>query len=300
MFSDDTEHACFVAQALLASGGDSRRFARSLAWRLRLWLLGLPAGIGLATIRGILRLWIGFPPHLSGVRSQGNGPAMRSGLLGLVAEGEHLRELVAAATRVTHRDPVAEQGALVVATACGYASRRDPAEIEPAEILRILMDLVAEPLLRDALEGCARALDSGQSGETWLEEHGSPSGVSGWVLKTLPACLLCWLRHPSDYRAAVEEVILLGGDADTTGAITGALVGASVGVAGIPQDLLAGIIDWPRSVSWIRRVATRIADQTRECVSRPLPLFWPALLPRNLLFLVLVLAHGFRRLLPPY
>lgn len=32
----------------------------------------------------------------------------------------------------------------------------------------------------------------------------------------------------------------------------------------------------------------------------PVPLFWPGLLLRNLIFLVIVLAHGFRRLLPPY
>jgi hypothetical protein len=30
------------------------------------------------------------------------------------------------------------------------------------------------------------------------------------------------------------------------------------------------------------------------------PYFWPGLLPRNLLFLLVVLLHGFRRLLPPY
>ena len=29
-------------------------------------------------------------------------------------------------------------------------------------------------------------------------------------------------------------------------------------------------------------------------------LFWPGLIPRNLFFLSVVLAHGFRRLLPPY
>jgi ADP-ribosylglycohydrolase len=29
-------------------------------------------------------------------------------------------------------------------------------------------------------------------------------------------------------------------------------------------------------------------------------LFWPGVLPRNLLFLTIVLGHGFRRLLPPY
>jgi hypothetical protein len=31
----------------------------------------------------------------------------------------------------------------------------------------------------------------------------------------------------------------------------------------------------------------------------PLPLFWPGLVPRNLLFLAAALAHGFRWLLPP-
>ncbi len=35
MLSDDTEHACMTAQALLASGGDPDGFARLLAWKLR-------------------------------------------------------------------------------------------------------------------------------------------------------------------------------------------------------------------------------------------------------------------------
>src|SRR5690349_508584 len=46
MCSDDTDHACMVAQALAASGGDVKKFSSSLAWRLRFWFLGLPAGIG--------------------------------------------------------------------------------------------------------------------------------------------------------------------------------------------------------------------------------------------------------------
>jgi ADP-ribosylglycohydrolase len=74
MVSDDTEHACMTAQALLASGGDAAGFARSLAWRLRGWILSAPAGIGFGTLRAILKLWIGFSPSASGVRSAGNGP----------------------------------------------------------------------------------------------------------------------------------------------------------------------------------------------------------------------------------
>ena len=75
MISDDTDHTVFVAQALIRSKGDPARFQTVLAWRLRLWLLCLPAGIGLATLRGIVRLWLGLRP--SGVFSAGNGPATR-------------------------------------------------------------------------------------------------------------------------------------------------------------------------------------------------------------------------------
>src|SRR6185436_14806633 len=74
MISDDTEHACMTMQALLASNGDVDRFRRSLAWRLRGWLVTLPAGIGWATLRSIVKLWLGFS---GGVSSAGNGPAMR-------------------------------------------------------------------------------------------------------------------------------------------------------------------------------------------------------------------------------
>src|SRR5579863_3976367 len=83
MTSDDTEHTCLLGQALLRDGEDPSRFARALAWKPRLWLLGLPAGIGQSTLFTIVRLWFGFSPKRSGVFSAGNGPAMRAVLLGV-------------------------------------------------------------------------------------------------------------------------------------------------------------------------------------------------------------------------
>ena len=83
MVSDDTEHTCLVAQALIASAGELEALTRALAWRLRFWLLGGPAGIGWATLRATVKLWLGVPPDRSGVWSAGNGPAMRSALLGV-------------------------------------------------------------------------------------------------------------------------------------------------------------------------------------------------------------------------
>ena len=95
MVSDDTEHTCLVAQALCAAPTDADRFARHLARGLRWWLLGLPAGIGSATLRATLKLWLGFPPARSGVFSAGNGPAMRSAILGAAMDDLELDAIIA-------------------------------------------------------------------------------------------------------------------------------------------------------------------------------------------------------------
>src|SRR6476469_4716144 len=60
LVSDDTDHALMAAQALLAHPTDVAAFQRELAKKLRWWLLGLPAGIGCATLRAIGRMWLGF------------------------------------------------------------------------------------------------------------------------------------------------------------------------------------------------------------------------------------------------
>ena len=77
--------------------------------QLRFWLLGLPGGIGYATLKAILKLWLGFKPEHSGIFSAGNGPAMRSAIIGVCYgnDSQKLRELVKASTRLTHTDPKA-------------------------------------------------------------------------------------------------------------------------------------------------------------------------------------------------
>jgi hypothetical protein len=89
------------------------------------------------------------------------------------------------------------------------------------------------------------------------------------------------------------------GDTDTVGAILGALMGAVVGTPGIPRDWLDAIRDWPRSISFMQRVSVRLSAQAMNSPG-PIRYFWPGLIVRNLLFLVVVLLHGFRRLAPPY
>src|SRR5215470_14423473 len=124
MLSDDTEHACMTAQALLVEAHDPARFARVLAWKLRWWLAALPPAIGLGTLRALLRLWVGFSPSRSGVRSAGNGAVMRAPIIGAwFDDPERIAPFVAASTAITHRDPRAHAGALAVAIAAHHAVR---------------------------------------------------------------------------------------------------------------------------------------------------------------------------------
>jgi len=120
MVSDDTEHAGLVAQSLVRSRGGLEEFERQLARSLRWWLLGLPAGVGLATLKSILKLWIGFPPNRSGTFSAGNGHAMRSPIIGVAMESsiENLRRFVMASTPITHSDLKALYGVITSMIIC--------------------------------------------------------------------------------------------------------------------------------------------------------------------------------------
>lgn len=310
MLSDDAEHACITAQALLAAPEDEGRFARSLAWRLRGWLAALPAAVGWATLRAIVKLWLGFPPSSSGVFSAGNGPAMRAPVIGacLADAPERIAAVVRASTRLTHRDPRAEEGALAIALAAAHGVARGPAGVDRGALLDEIRRRTAGEELRRALDQVDEHLARGASAAHLAASLGLGRGVTGYMLHTVPAALFCWLASPGDVERCVEEVILLGGDADSTGAIVGALAGATAGASAIPPAWLEGITDWPRSVDWMRRLGVRLAEQfdparagaARPGAAGPLPLFWPAIPARNLLFLGVALAHGFRRMLPPY
>lgn len=303
MVSDDTEHTCMVAQALVASGGEVGEFARQFAWRLRWWLVGVPAGVGFATLRATLNLWLGRPPERSGVCSAGNGPAMRSAVIGAAVDSlETLRPLVTAATRITHTDARAEHGALTVAYAA-WLAKRSP-RVDGTQFLSQLRSLLpndAAAELLAAIEGAVSSLERGESTEAFAASLHLGRGVAGYVNHTVPVAIHAWLRNQDDIRRGVVDVVRCGGDTDTTGAIVGGIIGSSVGKAGIPAEWLEGLAEWPRTVQWMEELGDHVA--TMMSIGRPgrpprLPV--PGLLARNAFFLAVVLLHGFRRGLPPY
>ena len=306
MFSDDTEHACFTAQAVIRSNGNVGEFRHQLAHSLRWWLLALPAGVGFATARAILKLWLGFPPTKSGVFSAGNGPAMRSSILGVAFghDGEKLKNYVKACTEITHTDPKAYYAALAVAIASRGEECSDDSKWQ-GDYLRSLKHFMAEAEAEEFLDLAQRAAASAAKGESvtvFAESIGSEKGITGYSYHTVPCVLQAWFRYGDNYEQGIQEIIRAGGDTDTTAAIFGGIVGARAGKQCIPEKLLDNIVDWPRTIGWIESLGRATGQALAKKLSNAYEprYFWPGVLPRNFAFLLIVLAHGLRRLLPPY
>ncbi|BFM39223.1 ADP-ribosylglycohydrolase family protein [Synechocystis sp. LKSZ1] len=300
--SDDTEHACMTAQALIASGGIPARFADDLAWRLRWWLLALPAGIGLATLRAIIKLWLGFSADRAGVFSAGNGPGMRAAILGAaVVERDQLQELIHYSTYLTHTDPKAEQGAWVIALATRLACEQDV--VSPQQFLKEVetsLDETAQELLT-LIYQAVRSVEKKETTPAFAQSLGLEKGVSGYMFHTVPVVIHAWLSYPHNYEQAVQALIVCGGDTDSTAAMAGGIIGAAVGKAGIPKKYLEKLVEWPRTVDWMQRLAEQLAEaRVQQCPLRPVSLpFWGVWI-RNLGFMLIVLGHGLRRLAPPW
>jgi ADP-ribosyl-[dinitrogen reductase] hydrolase len=301
MISDDTEQTLFVAQSLLAHPDDPDAFQRRLAWCLRGWLLGLPAGIGLATGRAILKLWIGMSPRLSGVWSAGNGAAMRAAPIGARFHDRpgRIDAFVRAATVLTHTDPRAETGARAVAHLAALAVHASPARTAPVDTALTTMRGLApdDAEWQGLVSRMETALREDVSVAGFAAAIGAEAGVSGYVYRSVPVAVYAWLRHWGNFEGTIRAVVDCGGDTDTVAAMAGALAGATVGEQGLPSAWVRGLWELPRDVAVLREAGARLAGSGPR---RPVRYGWWWIPLRNLGFLLIVLGHGLRRLLPPY
>lgn len=301
--SDETEHICLVAQSLIASKGEETAFINLFAWRLRLWLLGLPAGLCLATFKAITRLWKGVPPNLSGVSSTDNGAVIRSTIIGVCygAERQKMLSLVKASTRITHDDPKAEYGAIAVAVAAYLAANSSSVSTEEYyQTLQTYLEPEAEEFL-NLIKLVCDSVERKETGAMFARSIGNGNSISSYIYVTVPVVLQIWLRYQHDYFGGVREIISLGGDTDTTAAILGGIIGAAVGKAGIPRRWIKHIWDFPRSPKWIEELGFRLAKTCIQDIEQPpLPLAIYLIPVRNLLFMAIIFGHAVRRLFPPY
>jgi ADP-ribosyl-[dinitrogen reductase] hydrolase len=300
MLSDDTEHLLLTAAAWSRTNGEVEAFRSTLASHLRWWFVCLPPAVGLATARACIKLVVGISPHRSGVASAGNGACMRAGIIGALAHSpEHLAAAVRASTLITHTDPRAIDGALVVAIAAAVAVNT-PTSASSAQVADAFVQRLDEAGTGEVVKQVHAAVHAARRGESPAEfaaTIGCSKGVSGYVLHTVPMAIFLWLSYAGRVHEGIDAAVRLGGDTDSVAAIVGGLIAAADGGASLPEDLIAQITDFPCSINALERCAASLAigDSRSPWRSRQV---WA--LPRNLLFLIVVLTHGLRRLLPPW
>ncbi|MFM8293925.1 MAG: ADP-ribosylglycohydrolase family protein, partial [Microcystaceae cyanobacterium] len=143
------------------------------------------------------------------------------------------------------------------------------------------------------------SIEQGQSTQAFAQSLGLERGITGYMLHTVPMVIHAWLSHPTDYPGAIQSLIECGGDTDSTAAIAGGILGASLGEAAIPEQWLTHLAEWPGTTDWMGQLAEQLAlavETGQRLKSLYLP--WLAIILRNLWFLLVVLSHGFRRLIP--
>lgn len=302
--SDDTEHAWLTAQALVSlSAMNENEFSAGLAKRLKRWLLSLPAGCGMATLKACLRLCVGVAPDKSGVRSAGNGAVMRAPVIGafFADDWDMLARMTKCSTAITHRDERAQEGALVVALAAAMAYTANGLPVTATSFFERVLPYVQGAELKGRLLQAKAYVQAQRSLSDFVQYLGlQKKGITGYVNHTVPAVIFTWLRYGDDYEQAVTRIVEAGGDTDSNAALVGALIGVNQGAQCIPSPWLQGMKEWPANAAFLQRMAQALATRQASASSRvtvpELP--WLLLWLRNLVFLVVVLVHGFRRLLP--
>lgn len=268
LYTDDTQQALALSDVLLAYG-------RIVPERLAEIYLGLanPKGSYVGAHRGVGRsfrqvladLERGVSPRESGQRSAGIGAAMRIAPVALyhgAEEREAIFEAVVAASLMTHRDVRSLGGAFAVVHAVRHLVLGDGRE--PSLLFRIAAavardeDRVIERYpdvasverhrrsLSRALANVESLLDlPRERALASLVEEANRHGADpvckrptmGFPPVCIPTCLYL-LMTTDTFEEALVEVVNMGGDADSAGAILGALAGAHHGADAIPARWL--------------------------------------------------------------
>lgn len=284
--SDDTEQAALLARAVIGAAHDAqadaaivRRFRRSLIG----WFWRLPFGIGLSTLRACLRMSVGV--REPGVSSAGNGAAMRAPVLGaLIAEPARRQQVGRAIARLTHTDPRGVDGALYTAEVTAHLVQgRSP---------QAAVDAALQVLTADETRAAVRRAIALAAEGTPMSEAATILGTTGFVVHTLGLATFGLLTASDDVIESLAAVVRAGGDTDTIAAITGAWLGARIGAANLPA-LVDNIAGGPFGPGHLRALAHAAAQGTTPPGFSVIGAWL-----RNLALYPVVLAHGFRRLVP--
>lgn len=249
-YTDDTQMMIALAESLLARGRvDEEHLAATF-----LELFDPERGYGRGT-RAVFDLWRAGTPVVTaayqlfdGTGSRGNGAAMRIAPVAVRFAGNRARlsEEAERSARVTHAHPVGIDAAVVQAAAIAAA-------LEGDDVLAVTREVAATEELRLALDRAGELAVATPSPSQVHRALGSSSDAR----ESVSASICAAVAHAS-FEDAVRFAVRLGGDTDTTAAMTGAIAGARRGADGIPHRWLDVLEDGPRGRSHVERLAEQL------------------------------------------
>lgn len=238
-WSDDTEMACSIVEALARDGRiDQDALAAAFARRRT-----VARRYGAGTLELLDKVGRGMDWRAAslggfdGSGSYGNGAAMRVAPLGAYYAGD-LECASAEAVRsaeVTHAHPEGVAGAVAVAVAAAHLTGPGPHAVFTA-----VLDHLVPCEVRRGVEA-ARKL-SGVSAEEAAARLGNGSKIT--APDTVPFTLWAADRYRGDFERAIRACASVGGDMDTTAAIVGGILGAGDGVPQVWRDRREPLPDW--------------------------------------------------------
>lgn len=188
-----------------------------------------------------------------------NGAVMRTSILGIhrYQDLDVVAKNAIAMAKVTHADPRCQASAVAVSVAIALMLQRNQKHLDKKGHYNI------KELIHDVYECASKCLKTDEQKaelkkylkcKSLKELHLDEAGKIGYTYKSMGSGF--WALKQDNFRTAIQNVTMEGGDADTNACVAGALLGCKLGMSAIPTSWR----DKLRHKQWLDRIIQRYFD----------------------------------------